>query len=87
VTIRGTRLRITVEQKAITFLIEDGMGARVSVRGEDVDITPSGPVRVELEGQGPRVDGEPEPVALRPHMRADGTIITASVPHHSGLNK
>ncbi len=87
VTIRGTRLRVTVKQDAITFVIEDGMGARVSVRGEDARHHPLGPVRVELDGQGPRIDGQPEPVALRPHMRADGTIITASVPHHSGLNK
>ena len=87
VTIRGTRLRITVEQDAITFAVEEGMGARVSVRGRAVDVTPAGPVRVDLPDQGPRIDGEPEPVALRPHMRADGTLITASVPHHSGLNK
>ena len=64
------------------------MGARVSVRGEAVDITPSGPVRVELDGQGPRIDGQPAPVALQPHMPAPtGPIITASVPHHSGLNR
>ncbi len=87
VTIRGTRLLITVEQDAITFAVEEGMGARVGVRGRAVDVTPAGPVRVDLPDQGPRIDGEPEPVALRPHVRDDGTLITASVPHHSGLNK
>jgi len=87
VTIRGTRLAVTLEQDAITFAVEDGMGARVTVRGEAYDITPAGPVRVDLDGQGPKIPGEPDPVAFRPHVRADGTVITASVPHHSGLNK
>ncbi len=87
VTIRGTRVLVTLEQDAITFEVEEGMGARVTVRGKAVDITPAGPVRVELDGQGTRIDGEPAPIALKPHARADGTVITASVPHHSGVNQ
>ncbi len=87
VTVRGTRLLVVVEQPTITFTVEVGPGARVSVRGTPVDVEPGAVVSVPLDGHGPRIDGEPDPVALRGHVRADGTVITASVPHHWGTNQ
>jgi alpha,alpha-trehalose phosphorylase len=59
----------------------------VQVRGEPVEITSAAPVSVALADQGPRIDGEPEPRALRETARADGTVITASVPHVTGRNR
>jgi alpha,alpha-trehalose phosphorylase len=86
-TLNGTRVLVTVRQESITFEIEVGTSATVGVRGETVEIPNAGPVTVPLEHQGPRIDGEPEPRALRATARADGTVITASVPHHSGRNR
>jgi alpha,alpha-trehalose phosphorylase len=86
-TVRGTRMRVRVTAGEISFVIEEGSQLTVGVRGKRVKVPPGGPVRVRLHGQGPRIDGEPEPVALRESIRSDGTIVTASVPHHSGLNR
>lgn len=87
ITLKGTRVLVTLRQESITFEIEVGTSATVAVRGETVEIPSSGPVIVPLAHQGPRIDGAPEPRALRATERADGTIITASVPHHSGRNR
>lgn len=86
VAVRGTRLLVTIRPEAMTFTAEVGPGTQVGVRGQTVDVLPGAPVTVVLDGQGPRIDGEPEPVAFRRNIRADGTVITASVPHHSGRN-
>ncbi len=48
-TIRGTRLRIVVTQKDITFKVEDGDSVSVSVRGESVTATSAFPVTVPLD--------------------------------------
>jgi len=87
ITLKDTRLRVTLLADAINFEVEVGSSATVHVRGEPVEITSAGPVSVALAGQGPRIDGEPEPRALRDTARADGTVITASVPHVSGRNR
>ena len=86
-TVRGSRMRVKVTAGEIAFVIEEGSEITVRVRGKRVTVAPGGAVRVRLRGQGPRIDGEPEPVALRESIRSDGTIVTASVPHHSGLNR
>ncbi len=86
-TLHGTRLRVEVRQDAITFTVEHGSGASVQVRGERFAITHAEPVTVPLDGQGPRIDGEPDAKAYRGTHRADGTLITASVPLHSGPNR
>ncbi len=79
-TLAGTRLRIEVRQESIAFQVEVGSGATVRVRGELVEVTDTAPVVVPLTDQGPRLPGEPEVRALRETVRADGTVITASVP-------
>jgi len=87
ITIRDTRLRVTVSADSIDLSVEKGSSVTVSVRGKQVIVAHESPVTVPLDGQGPRIDGEPDPKALRGTLRADGTLTTASVPHHSGINR
>ncbi len=86
-TLRGARLLVTLRPESIEFAVEAGERAEVQVRGRQVTVTEGTPVTVPLDDQGPRIDGEPDPKSLRGTMRPDGTIITASVPHHSGRNR
>jgi len=79
VTLLGTRVRVTVRQHEVELTVEDGTEATLAVRGTDVTVTASGgPVAVAIDGQGPRIEGEPPPVPGR--IRADGTVIAAIVP-------
>lgn len=84
ITVRGTRLRVTVRQEEIEFVIEKGTELTVGVRGQDVTATVAAPVTVPLDGQGPRIEGEPDAGALRDNIRPDGTVVTASVPRDPG---
>jgi alpha,alpha-trehalose phosphorylase len=77
-TLLGTRLRVTVRQSDIEFLVEDGPGVSVEVRGKQVELSGGPAITVPLDGQGPRIVGAPPPVAGR--ERADGSIIGAIVP-------
>jgi alpha,alpha-trehalose phosphorylase len=77
-TLRGCRLRVVVTADAISFTIEDGDEATVSVRGEQVTVRVGEPVSVALDGQGPEITGVPTLQAGE--RRPDGTLITASVP-------
>ena len=83
-TVRGSRLLVTVRADSITFTAETGDGAAVIVRGRRVVVDAQNPVSVPLDGQGPRLDGEPGAAVPRGTHRADGTVITASVPHDTG---
>ena len=87
ITIGDTRLRVTIRSSSVDFEVEVGVAVTVSVRGQEVIVTDESPVSVKLDGQGPQIDGEPDATALRGTLRADGTLITASVPHHSGINR
>ncbi|HEY6801755.1 MAG TPA: glycosyl hydrolase family 65 protein, partial [Agromyces sp.] len=80
ITIRGTRLRATVEPDAITFAIETGDIAVVQVRGTEVMVTAEQDVTVPLVGQGPRLYGAPTMRDMAGTRRADGTLLTASIP-------
>lgn len=82
VTVRGTRVRVTVRRDELELTVEDGERAEFLVRGDAVVVEAGTPVTVPLDGQGPRLEGEPEPVAGR--RRADGTVITAIVPGADG---
>ncbi|RYY42721.1 MAG: glycoside hydrolase family 65 protein, partial [Actinomycetales bacterium] len=79
VTLRGTRVRVTVRPEELDLTVEDGDGQLVfDVRGTEVVVGPGEPVTVALAGQGPRLEGEPpNPAGTR---RSDGTVITAIVP-------
>ena len=87
ITIRETRLRVTVRSDSVEFAVEVGSAVTIGVRGKQVIVTNESPVTVRLGGQGPRIDGTPDVGAIRGALRADGTLITASVPHHSGINR
>uniref|UniRef100_UPI002FCAA5FC glycosyl hydrolase family 65 protein n=1 Tax=Aeromicrobium sp. TaxID=1871063 RepID=UPI002FCAA5FC len=78
VTLRGTRVRVMVMPDSVELSVEEGKEATLVVRGEEVTVLPGDPVSVPLDGQGPRIEGEPSPVPGR--RRADGTIISAIVP-------
>ncbi|MGL4339052.1 MAG: glycoside hydrolase family 65 protein [Rhodoglobus sp.] len=80
IMIAGTRVRIDVTQTAATFTIEDGSAANFIVRGETVEVTSSGPVTVALQGHGPQIAGSPSASDVEGTVRADGSIMTASVP-------
>lgn len=79
VTLRGTRVRVTVRPDELDLTVEDGDGhLAFDVRGTEVVVGPGEPVTVALAGQGPRLEGEPpNPAGTR---RSDGTVITAIVP-------
>ncbi len=78
-TLRGTRMRVEVTHDAIRFEVEDGPGPLpLSVRGHDVTVTRGTPLVVPLHGQGPRLEGAPPNPAGT--VRADGTVISATVP-------
>lgn len=85
-TVRGSRLRVSVRQEEIELVVEEGPALTLHVRDAEVTVGDE-PVTVPLEDQGPRIDGEPEATALRATVRADGSLVTASVPHHSGRNR
>ncbi len=78
ITLLGTRVKVTVRADELELEVEDGKSATIRVRGEDVTVLPGDPVTVPLDGQGPRLKGEPPPVPGR--RRSDGTIISAIVP-------
>ncbi len=77
-TLLGTRVRVTVLPDRVDLEVEDGVEASLVVRGHAVTVRAGEPVSVALDGQGPRLEGEPAPVPGR--RRADGTIIAAIVP-------
>lgn len=83
VTLRGTRLRVEVTQRAITFTVETGDTATFSVHGRSVTVTASAPVTVALEDQGPRLTGAPTTSDIEGSRRADGSLVTASIPRIS----
>ena len=78
-TLRGTRVRVTVRPDELELVVEDGQGhLAFEVRGAEVVVGPDAPVTVPLAGQGPRLEGQPpSPIGTR---RSDGTIISAIVP-------
>ena len=78
ITLKRTRVRVTVTQDAVELVVEDGRQASFVVRGEEVTVTLAEAVTVALKDQGPRLEGEPKPPSGT--RRADGTIISAIVP-------
>ncbi|GAA1800219.1 glycoside hydrolase family 65 protein [Agromyces neolithicus] len=79
-TLRGTRLRVDLKPDEITFTVEIGDEATMKVRGADYVVSPHSPVTVALDGQGPRLHGSPTMQDVAGSRRADGTLLTASIP-------
>lgn len=79
ITLHGTRIRVDLVRSSITFTVEEGTETPTfTVRGEKVTVGPNAPVTVALKDQGPLLEGKPRNPAGT--MRADGTIISATVP-------
>ena len=76
----GTVLAVDLRQDQMTFGVESGPGAQLVVRGQEVNVRPGEPVAVPLTDQGPRLLGAPTARDIAGALRADGSIITASVP-------
>ncbi len=80
IRLRGTRLKVTLRPSAMDFCVEEGGAASVTVRGQQVKVGVDASVSVPLDGQGPRIDREISLSPLIGGRRADGSLITASVP-------
>jgi alpha,alpha-trehalose phosphorylase len=83
-TVRGARVRVDLRPTEMELTVEQGERVLATVRGARVEVRRGEPVTVPLDGQGPRLSGEPP--ALRGTQRPDGSVVTASVPHASGPN-
>jgi len=81
-TLRDSRLRVTVRREEIEFQVETGEGATVHVRGAEVTVRPGDTVTVALDGHGPRIPGRPSFEALTGNRRDDGTLTTSGTPDH-----
>jgi alpha,alpha-trehalose phosphorylase len=78
-TLRSTRVRVTVRAQELELEVEDGEATLpFLVRDERVEVGPGAPAKVTLEGQGPLIEGVPRNPAGT--QRADGTLISAIVP-------
>uniref|UniRef100_UPI003CCC1EA6 glycoside hydrolase family 65 protein n=1 Tax=Tessaracoccus bendigoensis TaxID=72764 RepID=UPI003CCC1EA6 len=78
--VRGSRLRVRLEPSSIGFSLEVGEPVGVTVRGERVVVEGEGPVNVQLDGQGERLEslkGSHPIVGLR---RADGSVVRSVLP-------
>ena len=83
ITLRGARVRVCVDHDQVVLTLETGETAELAVRGKQVLLSAGEPVTVPLDGQGPRIPGGPKAWGKDGVRRADGTVITASVPHAS----
>ncbi|MGA8211597.1 MAG: glycosyl hydrolase family 65 protein, partial [Nocardioidaceae bacterium] len=84
ITLQGSRLRVRVEHHQVVITAETGDGAEITVRGKHVQVGADEPVVLPLDGHGPRLPGSPPAWGRDGVRRADGTVITASVPHAKG---
>ena len=80
ITLRGTRLRVDVRQTEVNLTIEEGVDVMLAVRGVSVIVRMGLPVTVPLTHQGPRDSGAPSRALIEGGRRADGTVITSSIP-------
>lgn len=80
-TVRGVRVRVDVRHTELRLTVEDGDAVTLVVRGEPVTVTADGPVVVPL-APAPRLIGTPTVRDIEGNRRADGTLMTASVPDH-----
>jgi alpha,alpha-trehalose phosphorylase len=78
ITLRRTRVRVSLTREEICFEVVEGDMADLYVRGKRVVVTAGTPSRVALDDHGPRIDHVPS--LQTGDRRPDGTLITASVP-------
>jgi len=80
-----TVVAVELTQTQMVFVTDDGIDSdvaqtKVVVRGQEYLIDPSEPLVVPLSDQGPRLLGAPTARDIAGALRADGSIIMASVP-------
>jgi alpha,alpha-trehalose phosphorylase len=83
ITLTGSRVRVHVDHQQVSLTLEDGDPVQLTVRGKEVQVGPDQPVVVPLDGMGPRLPGVPPAWGRHGARRADGSVITATVPHPS----
>jgi alpha,alpha-trehalose phosphorylase len=83
VTLQDARVRVHLEHSQVSLSLETGEHARLTVRGKQVDVFGEETVVVPLDGQGPRLSGNAPSWVRDGVRRADGSVITASVPRAS----
>ncbi len=79
-TRRGVRIKVHLTRDAIAFDIEEGTSLTVEVRRKRYEVIAGKTTLVPLPDQGPRLSGAPDPAKFHGALRADGTVITASLP-------
>jgi len=84
ITIRGTRVRVDVRHTELRLTVEDGDQANLVVRDRPVTVRAGEPVTIAL-APAPRLIGTPTVRDIEGSRRADGTVITASVPDHPAI--
>ncbi|MEV7973180.1 glycosyl hydrolase family 65 protein [Cellulomonas sp. NPDC089187] len=84
ITLHSTRVRVDVRHTELRLTVEDGEEAQLLVRGEAVTVRAGEPVTVTL-APAPRLIGTPTVRDIEGSRRADGTLITASVPDHPAV--
>ena len=77
---RGARLRVRLSQDEIVFTVEEGDEVELSLRGAPYVVRAGEPLRVALDGHGPRQQGTLGDKPVVGSRRDDGTMITAAVP-------
>jgi alpha,alpha-trehalose phosphorylase len=80
VCIKGSLIEVDLRQDRMTFTIEKGGSVVVYVRGERVEVGPGAPVTVALADDRPSIEGAPTTSDIEGTVRADGSVITASMP-------
>ena len=76
-------MRVHVDHEQVVLTLETGDTAQLTVRGKEVQVGADQPVVVPLDGMGPRLPGAPPAWGREGVRRADGSVITATVPHPS----
>ncbi|WP_165063225.1 glycoside hydrolase family 65 protein [Marisediminicola senii] len=79
-TVKGSRMRVDLVQESVTLTIEEGTEVSIAVRGVHHTVEAGSPVVVSLAHQGPRLKGTPSSKRIEGERRADGSVITATVP-------
>jgi alpha,alpha-trehalose phosphorylase len=81
ITVRGSRVRVDLAQDSLTFTVETGDGLDAWVHNQPIEVRPGEPTVVPLPHQGPRMSGHaPTTSDIQGTLRADGSVITASIP-------
>ncbi|WIE64756.1 glycosyl hydrolase family 65 protein [Curtobacterium sp. MCLR17_036] len=81
ITVRGSRVRVELDESALTFTVETGEGFTAWVHNQQWDIVAGAPTVVPLPHQGPRMTGHaPTTSDIQGTLRADGSVVTASIP-------